>query len=242
MAKIEGFAVLDYLKERNNNLYRIVYNTTREGRAFMKREYQDRLCCEVLNENIIVISNTNEYAINSRIKVDLSRSIVEANSGCTSSCGATNMFLDEGLPNSLYVIDGFIEITTDQLGRTVSAIRNFNSTINKKPRLSKERRDVLKITKHLKAGEDVGHLLQRCLGGINEGINLLPMPQKWQENGIWRKLEALEEEIVKQEKNKRVKSLRKIFYVDETTLPSSIGFELDVDENPCIKYIVPYPV
>ena len=242
MCKIEGLKVLDFLKERSSDLFSIVKNTTKNGRNFMDKEYQDCLCCEIINDTEIVVSNSHPLARPSQICVNLNDRIVVANSGCTGKRGAPNMFLDEGLPNYTYKIDGNMEFKTDDRGRTILAMRFYDKKPPKKYSLNDDRRNVLRCIKQLKQEQDAGHLLQRTLGGINECINLLPMQKAWQRYGIWRKLERLEEGIVEIEKHNDCKiiSTRRLFYDYKGKLPHSIEFDVQVNGMACINYTVSY--
>lgn len=136
-----------------------------------------------------------------------------------------------------------MEFKTDSCGNTIEAIRVYDEKApNKNPNIDSKK--VLNLTKGLKENEDAGHLLQRNLGGINECINLLPMPSDWQRNGIWRKLELLEEGIVEIEKQNgsKIVSTRRLSYDDKSMLPNNIEFDVQVNGLTCINYTVLYPV
>ena len=90
-----------------------------------------------------------------------------------------------------------------------------------------ERRDLMVKQKDSRGAEvdDAGHIFQKNMGGINEGINLVPMNSKWQRNGgQWRNFEKYEEKIIRDamSKGQTVISERHLIYGGNSKRPSKI--------------------
>ena len=145
------------------------------------------------------------------------------------------MFLDKPLPNKKYVVDdGKYVFSTDAKGRTSSVVAKYDKTPTEiKPSLDEGRRKLGVLDKGGNtATHDAGHITQHNLGGINEGINLVPMKNTWQRSGgEWRIFEEQEEKIISEalSSGKTVTSSRQLVYTGDSKMPSSIIVKVMVD-------------
>lgn len=140
---------------------------------------------------------------------------------------AQNQFLNKILPNMIYDIDGFVTYKTDHLGRVIEATAD---------RTKLERANILRAGRASETqaairksypGHDGGHLIDCASGGANEIINQVPMESKFNRRGDWRKMELMENKAVKE--GKQVKVTRKLLYSDDSTRPTKIISEIEID-------------
>lgn len=197
---------------------------------FNKLYYLKYFECAKGKNGELLVYNSSDYALSSAIIVK--GNSITTLSGCTEKCGSPNMFLDYVLPNMRYVVeDGNVIYKTDKLGRTVYGRKVYTpeyiKTVQKKGRLNGGRRDLMVKQKDSRGAEvdDAGHIFQKNMGGINEGINLVPMNSKWQRNGgQWRNFEKYEEKIIRDamSKGQTVISERHLIYGGNSKRPSKI--------------------
>jgi hypothetical protein len=147
--------------------------------------------------------------------------------------GPVNEFLNHLMPNSKYVVDDVFEYQTDKLGRVVScsadrtkAFQNLGGRRNKQRNTDVQKMVVDKLDGR-KGLDDGGHLFANTTGGPNELINQIPMNADLNRNGLWRKLEIVEEKALKQ--GKKVNSYRKLLYKGNSKRPYAIEFISEID-------------
>lgn len=238
-----GNDALKAMQKADPQLYKAFSPTLKN--EFNDKVYQNKFVYEELKNGDKVIRNTHPDALSSKITVRKDGSIM-AESGCTRKCGAQNILLDHPKPSTKYVVDNTTTFQTDKLGRTVYAEADRTVPVpdaQLKPDLGENQRKLMKL-KDAKPGDDAGHILQRTKGGINEGINLTPMPAKWQETGPWRTLERDEERIIDAARAngaKKIISRRKLIYEGNCKRPSRIEFSTIIDGKVEIAKVIDVP-
>ena len=156
-----------------------------------------------------------------------------------------NEFLSYRLPNCTYLIDDYMEIRTDQLGRVVQTTAKFdgNKIVYRTRKNLPEQRRVVESQGGDTSRDDGGHLIQMGMGGPNELLNQVPMNSELNRNGLWRVIEKREEDEGYYKK-KQILSIRRPVYRGSSLRP--VGFEVDVvingehqvfDGNKCPFYI-----
>lgn len=250
----QGQDALDMLKKESPELYSSIERMMASGGPFNNKQYYLKYfeCAKGKNGEILIY-NSDPSAINSAILVK--GNTITAFSGCPDlpkgdkRSAAPNFFLDYVLPNKRYVIDG-VEYRTDKLGRTTFAQKvytpEYYKNIRVKSDLDDNRRNFMVKHKNGRGTniDDAGHIFQRNLGGINEGINLVPMRKEWQRSGgEWRKLEEIEENIIKDamSKGKTATSQRRLIYDKDSKRPSKIGITVIIDGKKAIDEILECP-
>ena len=250
----QGQEALDMLKKESPELYASIERMMASGGPFNNKQYYLKYfeCAKGKNGEILIY-NSDPSAINSAILVK--GNIITAFSGCPdlpkgdNRSAAPNFFLDYVLPNKRYVIDG-VEYRTDKLGRTTFAQKLYTpetyKNIKMKSDLDNNRRDFMVRHKNGRGTniDDAGHIFQRNLGGINEGINLVPMRKEWQRSGgEWRKLEEMEEKIIKSAvlKGQTATSQRRLIYDGDSKRPSKIGITVLIDGKKAMERMLECP-
>lgn len=186
----------------------IVVNSTKEGLEFVSKDFPTSVIRK--NGNTII-----------------------GKAGSLIDNGPVNEFLNHLMPNSKYVVDDVFEYQTDKLGRVVScsadrtkAFQNLGGRRNPQ-RNSNVQKMVVDKLEGRKGLDDGGHLFANATGGPNELINQIPMNSDLNQHGLWRKLEIVEEEALKQ--GKKVNSYRKLLYKGNSKRPYAIEFITEID-------------
>lgn len=186
----------------------IVVNSTKEGLEFVSKDFPTSVIRK--NGNTII-----------------------GKAGSLIDNGPVNEFLNHLMPNSKYVVDDVFEYQTDKLGRVVScsadrtkAFQNLGGRRNPQ-RNSNVQKMVVDKLEGRKGLDDGGHLFANATGGPNELINQIPMNADLNQHGLWRKLEIVEEEALKQ--GKKVNSYRKLLYKGNSKRPYAIEFISEID-------------
>ncbi len=165
-------------------------------------------------------------------KIYINKNLVVGNAGSLKNAGPVNEFLNHLIPNKTYMIDnGLFVYKTDDLGRVVEchAKRNkaYKSIERNTQRNSDVQRHVVEYLDGRKGLDDAGHLFANTTGGPNELINQVPMASELNRTGLWRELERVEEEALKE--GKEVISSRKLIYKGNSKRPSAIEFITKID-------------
>ena len=228
----EGKEAIAFLDKNNKEIAKQIKVLMGKGGPFEHPDYH-KFICEVGENGDVIVRNSHPDALSSAIKIK--GNTITSYSGGTKKCGASNMFLDKPLPNKKYVVDdGKYVFSTDAKGRTSSVVAKYDKTPTEiKPSLDEGRRKLGVLDKGGNtATHDAGHITQHNLGGINEGINLVPMKNTWQRSGgEWRKFEEQEEKIIAEAlgNGKNVTSKRQLVYSGDSKIPSKIIVEVMVD-------------
>lgn len=228
----KGEEALDLLRKENHQIYESVMKMMEPGKPFAnKQHYLKYFECAKGKNGELLVYNSDPTAMNSAILVK--GNTIRAISGSPNlkkgekGCGATNFFLDVPLPNKRYIVDG-TEYRTDKLGRVVAGTKTYTPgmSYNIKSKLDQKRRKLVMEYKDGRGSEkdDAGHIFQHNMGGVNEGINLVPMDGKFQRGGAWRRLEVEEENLIASAlaKGKKVTSERHLMYSGNSKRPSGI--------------------
>lgn len=230
--RYEGKDAIAFLEKNNKEIANQIKTLMGKGGPFEHPDYH-KFICEVGENGDVIVRNSHPDALSSAIKIK--GNTITAYSGGTKKCGASNMFLDKPLPNKKYVVDdGKYVFSTDAKGRTSSVVAKYDKTPTEiKPSLDEGRRKLGVLDKGGNtATHDAGHITQHNLGGINEGINLVPMKNTWQRSGgEWRMFEEQEEKIIAEalSSGKTVTSSRQLVYTGDSKMPSSIIVKVMVD-------------
>lgn len=226
----QGQEALDFISKENSELYKSIKKMMDSDGPFNNLYYLKHFECAKGKNGELLIYNSSNDALSSAILVK--GNSITTLSGCTEKCGSPNMFLDYLLPNMRYVVeDGNVIYQTDKLGRTVYGRKVYTpkyiKTFQSKGNLDKGRRNLMVKQKDGRGTkvDDAGHIFQKNMGGINDGINLVPMNSKWQRSGgQWRNVEEYEEKIINDAMSKRqtVISERHLIYEGDSKRPSKI--------------------
>ncbi len=224
-----GKEALDQIEKQHPEVRETIRRMMSSGGPFEHVSYHDSFVCEMLDDGRMLVYNTRSEATSTAILVKNNEAW--ALPGVTAECAATNKFLDYHMPNMKYNV-GDSEYVTDELGRVgkVASIRN-KKTDEIKPDLGKDQRDLLK-NKDGKQSDDAGHLIAKEMGGINDGINIVPMDAEWQRHGAWRNNERLEKKLIDEalSEGKTVRQERLVKYQGDSSRPSSIVSILYIDD------------
>ena len=230
--RYEGKDAIAFMEKNNKEVAQQIKSLMGKGGPFEHPDFH-KFICEVGENGDVIVRNSHHDALSSAIKIK--GNTITAYSGGTKKCGASNMFLDKPLPNKKYVVDnGKYVFSTDANGRTSAVVAKYDKAVTEiKPPLDKGRRKLGVLDKGGNtATHDAGHITQHNQGGINEGINLVPMKNSWQRSGgEWRKFEELEEKIIAEamSKGQTVTSSRQLVYSGNSKIPSKIIVEVMVD-------------
>lgn len=242
--RYEGKELFEFLEKNNKEIAKQLRDLMKKGGPFEHPDYH-KFICEVGENGDVIIRNSHPDALSSAIRVK--GNTITAYSGGTTKCGASNMFLDKPLPNKKYVVDdGKYIFSTDAEGRTSAVVAKYDKVASEvKPPLDAGRRKMGVLDKGGNtATHDAGHITQHNLGGINEGINLVPMNNTWQRSGgAWRSFEEQEEKIIAKalEQGKTVTSSRKLIYSGNSQIPSGIEVNVQVDGETMIATLLECP-
>ena len=157
-------------------------------------------------------------------RIEVKGNTIFAKGGSLPSKGEMNAFLNEPLPNSTYIVDGYTKYVTDAFGKTIEVECHSSALAKsvKRTNLAQENQAALVEAKGGKRGvHDAGHIQQRSTGGNNESINLLPMKSSKQRGGKWAKMEKTERDAI--DAGKDVVTKKKIKYNPDGS------FTLDVE-------------
>lgn len=242
----EGDDALEHLSRNNPDVYATIKEMMKEGGP-LQDPYWNKFVCEIGEQGELIVYNLRTQARNTAIMIK--GNVVTAYSGCSKDAvnQSPNLFLDYLLPDKKYIIDdGKYIYEVDKLKRTISGKAVYsNPQISYKTELDNVRRENVQRLKQGRGTnvDDAGHIFQHNRGGINETINLVPMDNAWQRNGLWRKLEMREENIIKLNlvKNKKVESTRHLFYEGNSSRPSKITVELFVDGKRVLSETISCP-
>ncbi len=141
-----------------------------------------------------------------------------------------NEFLSFRLPDTTYIIDDYMEIVTDHLGRVKQTMARFNGDqiiYRTRKNLPEQKRVVESQGGNINR-DDGGHLIQMGMGGPNELLNQVPMNIELNRFSIWRKVEDFEE-MEGYYRRKHILTIRRPAYKDNNLRP--YGFEVDVVIN-----------
>lgn len=162
--------------------------------------------------------------------IRMNKNLIFARGGSLKNAGPVNEFLNVPLPNKTYIIDDVFTYKTDELGRVISCsadrTKAFNTIQRNAQRHTKVQQNVVNELGG-QVGDDGGHLFANNTGGLNELINQVPMPSELNRNGLWRKLEMIEENALKE--GKEVFSKRNLLYKGTEKRPYAIEFIYKID-------------
>lgn len=165
-------------------------------------------------------------------KMKMKDNTIIAKAGSTKNSGPVNEFLNYLLPNKSYMVDdGAFIYKTDGLGRVIEAISDrskaYKSIQRNATRDKNTQKRIVESLDGTLGKDDAGHLFANTTGGPNELINQVPMNAQLNRNGLWRKLERMEEDALKQ--GKTVVSSRKLIYEGTSKRPTAIEFITKID-------------
>lgn len=229
--KKEGQEAMEYLSKHNpelKNLVEKIINNPRTPTGW------DKFIAEFTENGKIVMSHKDW--INSKIEID--GNLVRAVAGAKNPKiydgvnYGLNEFLSHRIPNKTYIIDDYMTIVTDELGRvrhTTAIFENKKITQRYRGNLPEQKRIVESQGGNI-ASDDGGHLIQMGMGGPNELINQIPMEKELNESAskIWRKIEMYEEKEG-WKNGKKVVTKRKPIYKGNSLRPAEIEVDVIVD-------------
>lgn len=229
--KKEGKEAMEYLSEHNPELRELIEKIIKNPRT--KTDW-DRFVAEMSEDGKILLSHKDWP--NSIIEID--GNIVRAVAGSKNPKVydgvnyALNEFLSHRLPNKTYIIDDYMTIVTDELGRVKETTAFFEKgkVIQRYRGNLPEQKRIVESQGGDIAVDDGGHLIQMGMGGPNELINQVPMEKTLNESNakLWRKVEQYEEKEG-WEKGKKVITKRKPIYKGNSPRPSEIEIDVIVD-------------
>ena len=225
----EGKEALEYLTEHNPELKELIEKIIRNPRT--KTDW-DKFVVEVSEDGKIFLSH-REWP-NSIVEID--GNIVRAVAGAKNPKVydgvnyALNEFLSHRLPNKTYIVDDYMTIVTDELGR----VKETTAVFEKSKIIQRNRGNLPEQTRIVESQggvigkDDGGHLIQMGMGGPNELINQVPMNGQMNKGGIWRKVEQFE---IEQgwEQGKKVITKRRPLYKGDSGRPVAIEVDVIVD-------------
>lgn len=170
--------------------------------------------------------------------MDVRGKTITANAGCRNlrhygipdTITAYNEFLSYRMPSHTYIIDGYMTIETDSLGRIkkTCAVFERDKVIWRDKRLGEYQSEIIEIQDGHLGQDDGGHQIQMGLGGPNELINQLPMNSQMNRYGIWRNIEDIElDECWKN--GKTVTAYREPLYHGDEKRPYAIKVDVLID-------------
>jgi len=201
----------------------------------ISKEFADGIVVKTTKEGMELASKDFP---NSIIKVN--KNLVSGNAGSLTKSGPVNEFLNYLMPNKTYIVDEVFVYKTDDLGRVIScnADRTKAYKVLSGQRSPQRNTNVQKMVVDKldgRVGDDAGHLFANTTGGPNELINQVPMDQILNRNGIWRELERIEEQALKE--GKQVISQRKLLYKGNEKRPYAIEFSCKIDGKETKKIV-----
>ena len=225
----EGKEALEYLTEHNPELKELIEKIIRNPRT--KTDW-DKFVVEVSEDGKIFLSH-REWP-NSIVEID--GNIVRAVAGAKNPKVydgvnyALNEFLSHRLPNKTYIVDDYMTIVTDELGRVkeTTAVFGKSKIIQRNRGNLPEQTRIVESQGGVVGKDDGGHLIQMGMGGPNELINQVPMNGQMNKGGIWRKVEQFE---IEQgwEQGKKVITKRRPIYQGDSGRPVAIEVDVIVD-------------
>lgn len=229
IARMEGKEAMQYLSVNNPELKELVEKVVKNSVAPTSWE---KIIVEVGEDGKIFMKH-KEW-VNCRIEVD--GDIIRASAGAKNPDHYENLisygrneFLSHRLPNKTYIIDDYMSITTDELGRVkeTSAVFEKDKIIwrTRKSNNTEEQNRIVESQGGVVGRDDGGHLIQMSMGGPNELINQVPMDKHVNRSGIWKMVEKYE---IEQgwEQGKKVISKRRPIYKGNSRRP--VAFEIDI--------------
>ena len=227
--KKEGKEAMEYLSKQNPELKTLVekiINTPRTSTSW------DKFIVELTEKGKIVMAH-KEW-INCKIEID--GNLVRAVAGAKNPKiydgvnYGLNEFLSHRIPNKTYIIDDYMTIVTDELGRVKHTTAIFeNKKITQRRRvLPEEQKRIVESQGGNVVGDDGGHLIQMGMGGPNELINQVPMDKNVNKGGMWAKVENFERKLG-WEQGKKVITKRKPIYKGNSLRPTEIEVDVIVD-------------
>lgn len=226
--KKEGKEALEYLSSHAPELKSLIEQIINNPR--LNTKWED-FVVEVTENGKINLSH--KFWTNSKIEVD--GNIVRAIGGARNKDVykgvdyAINEFLSHRLPNKTYIIDDYMTIITDNLGRVKETTAVFEKAkIVQRMRNTPEQKRIVESQGGVVGKDDGGHLIQMGMGGPNELINQVPMNGQMNKGGIWRKVEQFE---IEQgwEQGKKVITKRRPIYKGDSGRPVAIEVDVIVD-------------
>lgn len=182
-------------------------------------------------KNLEVVAKDGKYLVSfkgTNSTMEIAGDVIRANGGSYTrtlsdgtrqNIGEINQFLNNILPSKTYIVeDGLIKYTTNAAGK-VCRIECESSKLYARMMANNMYRNgefdknmVAKVMREngvTNSSHDFGHLVRREIGGLNEGINGLPMKGSNQRSGSkWFKFE--EKEVKACKEGKSVRSIMEI--------------------------------
>ena len=231
IARKEGKEAMQYLSNNNPELKELVEKIIANPRT--KTNWEEFIVEESADGKIIL---SHRGWPNSKIEVN--GNVIKATAGAKNPKVydgvnySLNEFLSHRLPNKTYIIDDYMTIVTDELGRVkeTTAIFEKDKIIQRYRGNLPEQGRVVESQGGNIAKDDGGHLIQMGMGGPNELINQVPMDIDLNRNAgkIWRKVEQFE---IKEgwENGKKVITKRRPIYKGNSGRPTEIEIDVIVD-------------
>ena len=213
------------LKEvaKSDKVFKKMYN---EFATKISTEFADGVTLKATKDGMELMSK--DFPVS---KIIINKNLVLGRAGSLKNAGPVNEFLNHLMPNKTYIIDDCFIYKTDGVGRVVecSAQRSkaYKTIERNAQRNSDIQRHVVEQLNGRKGLDDAGHLFANTTGGPNELINQVPMASELNRTGLWRELERIEEDAIKE--GKEVVSNRRLIYKGNSKRPSAIEFITKID-------------
>ncbi|MCQ2309863.1 MAG: DNA/RNA non-specific endonuclease [Bacteroidales bacterium] len=209
--KYRGQAALDVLEKNKPNLKKIMDGFMRPSENYF-----------VLEELYVLIEDEKTIigfgAKPTRIEM-VGNTIYAKGGSASNKIGDLNEFLNNPLPNTVYIVDSYLNYETDDLCRTISVKGDLTHLSKMVSRTDIDKKTQKKVCENSELNSikyNAGHIIQRSIGGLNEWINLLCMSAQFNngKNSPWRKLEVYESKEIAQGKDVKVEI--RIEYYDQS--------------------------
>ena len=224
----EGREASEYLSEHHPELKELIEKIINNPRT--KTDW-DKFAVELTDDGKIFLSQVEWPNCHIEIDGSVARAVAGAKNPKVYE-GVNyglNEFLSHRLPNKTYIIDDYMTLWTDELGRVTEtkAVFEKDKIVQRYRGNLPEQKRIVESQGGDMDTDDGGHLIQMGMGGPNELINQVPMEKTLNESNsrIWRKVEQFE---INEgwENGKKVITKRKLFYQGNSPRPSE--FEIDV--------------
>ena len=224
----EGKEAIDYLAKHNKELKELVDKIIQNSRTHNMKDY---LVVEITKDGKTILSNS-EWP-NCRIEVN--GNVIKAIAGARNKDvykgvnTGLNEFLSYRLPNKTYIIDDYMTITTDEMGRVKETVAIFEKEkIVQRMRNTPDQTRIVESQGGVIGKDDGGHLIQMGMGGPNELINQVPMDKQVNRSGIWKMVENFEIEHGWKQGEKVITKRRPI-YKGNSGRPVAIEVDVIID-------------
>jgi len=179
------------------------------------------------NEDGTITARSGHYP-NTAATFDLERNRITADSGSRLDAGALNELLnnDTLVKNATYIVDGHIHVKTDALGRSC----RFRVNYNRSWKVVHSARPTRGL--RMKDGDQAGHVIAVALHGPHEFINIVPMPEEYNQGWYLFQEQMLAGALAKMEESAEDWSLDlriDVSYYGPSLRPDSLHLEAGID-------------